>query len=99
MSVHINSRKAYNESVDKLNKRARRIFAFMQGKPPMTDRQIMTGMCFCEPNAVRPRITEMIKAGLMREACSTKCDITKKTVRKVDVCDPPAESAEQLELM
>lgn len=45
-------------------------------------------MGFPEPNAVRPRITELIAAGFLQEVGEKRCPVTRKTVRVVDVPRP-----------
>ena len=48
-----------------------------------TDREIAAGMGFPDMNCVRPRITELVEAGLLREQDSVRCPVTGKTVRRV----------------
>ena len=50
-----------------------------------TDRMIMTKLGFTDPNAVRPRITEMIEKGWLEECGSTKDPATGMTVRRVRI--------------
>ena len=100
MSMHWNSLEAYDEERAKLNKRANAIFLYMRDLgSPITDRNVMRDMGFTEPNAVRPRITEMIKIGLMEEVGSIKCEVTKKTVRLVQIKHPPSTTHTQMDLI
>jgi predicted HTH transcriptional regulator len=81
--VHHNSRKAHAEEGVRLNARAADILDNVRRCGPGTDREICRRMCFAEMNAVRPRITELIDAGLLVELGSVKDATTGKTVRKV----------------
>lgn len=91
-SMHVNSIAAYHEEKAKLNKRAGIIFEFLATHPVAhTDRQIMTALHYAEPNAVRPRITEMIKVGLLQEFGSARCEVTGRPVRLVQIKPPPVE--------
>ena len=48
-----------------------------------TDRQVAEWLGFSDLNAVRPRITELVKAGRLEEAGSTICPVTGRRVRMV----------------
>jgi DNA-binding Lrp family transcriptional regulator len=79
-----------------LSTRSRAIYDYLERTGPQTDREVMHGMLYSEPNMVRPRITEMVKAGLLEE-CGSKVDrFTGKPCRLVRV--PKQESAEQLKM-
>jgi len=83
-NVHQHSIKAYHEEEVKLSKRAEMVLSHLKScEHPQTDRQVMASLGFSEPNAVRPRITELIKLKLVEERGSVKCPITEKTVRVV----------------
>lgn len=83
--MHSNSIAAYYGTQALLSKRAAAVLEFLQQCGPATDRQVMLGLGFSEPNSVRPRITELMEAGLVIETGSTRCTTTGKTVRLVDV--------------
>lgn len=91
--IHENSLSAYRQEADRLSKRAWLVLAWIDLHGPATDRQVMEGMGFSEPNAVRPRITELVDAGLLVEKDSVKCRRTGKTVRVV------ARPPKQMELI
>lgn len=94
-SIHPNSLAAFHSEEPRLSKRASAILAWITEAGPRTDRQIAYGMGFGENlNAVRPRCSELIQAGLLMEVCSRKCPVTGKTVRVVDV-----RRARQIELL
>ncbi len=83
MSIHQNSLKAFTESQDQLNRREKEILGALHMGARMTDRQIMTALGYNEPNAVRPRITNLID-DLWVEQCGDQKDaLTQKTVRIV----------------
>jgi hypothetical protein len=83
--IHQNSRAAYEAEDVKLSARAEAVFEWIRQHGPHTDREVMRGMGFQEPNSVRPRITELIGAGKLMEVCSRRCAITGKSVRVVDL--------------
>jgi len=86
-NVHSNSRKCYAEERPKLGKRAEEIVKVWEryDVTTLTDRDIMEMLYFKDMNSVRPRITELIKAGLLRECGSTIDSVTGKKVRLVCV--------------
>jgi hypothetical protein len=99
--MHINSLNTYQEEMARLSKRAKMILSWLltkhaQDLMPLTDREIKDGMRFTEMNMVRPRITEMIKKGLLIECGSTTCRTTGKTVRLIAI--PKAENPNQMKL-
>jgi predicted transcriptional regulator len=82
--VHENSINCYYQERPKLSKRAKHIHNFFCEKQGLyTDRQVQVEMGFLEPNNVRPRITELIKSGLLEEVGKVKCNVTGKNVRIV----------------
>ena len=48
-----------------------------------TDREIMQGCGYKDMNAVRPRITELIKRGFLEECGDIKDPLTKRKVRLI----------------
>jgi len=86
--MHQNSLFAYCEEKQVLGERAQSILVKLQAWAPnaATDRQITQAMGFSDLNCVRPRLTELIKRGLVEECGNTKCEITGKTVRLVRAC-------------
>lgn len=81
--IHENSIAAYHQGRKILAKRALMVCAWIELHGPSTDRQVMVGMGFTEPNAVRPRITEAVEIGELVEVGSVRCNVTGKTVRIV----------------
>jgi len=57
-----------------------------------TDRMIMKALKFRDPNAVRPRVTELVKMGKLQECGKTKDLTTGMTVRRVRLTLPPVGS-------
>lgn len=86
--IHDNSLQAFRQEEPKLNRRATAILAWIQEHGPRTDREVMQGMGFAEPNAVRPRVTELIQSGKLMEVCNRICPVTGKRVRVVDIRRP-----------
>lgn len=89
--MHENSLDAYGVEREKLGPRARAVLAWVRGHGPATDRDIMRGLGFSDPNAVRPRVTELVEYRLLVETGRRVDSITRKTVRVVDVPRGPAQ--------
>lgn len=84
--THDNTRATYRGIKAGMSERGRAIVAFMdQQSAPLTDRQIMRGMGFSDMNAVRPRISELIDGGVLREVGNVIDETTGKVVRLVEV--------------
>jgi predicted ArsR family transcriptional regulator len=84
--MHENSLFAWAEEQNRLGERASQILASLHQDGPGTDREICKRLGFTDPNACRPRLTELIKKGLARECGSTRDSVTGKTVRIVESC-------------
>ncbi len=85
--MHQNSLEAHATERDsgRLGKRAQRIMEIFEWAPGSnwTDRMVMKALSFRDPNAARPRISELIKAGQLEECGSTIDADTGKRVRLV----------------
>jgi predicted transcriptional regulator len=82
--MHDNSIMAYSEIKPELTGRRRNVYLALKGySRKCTDREIKEIMGMGDMNAVRPRITELIKLGYIEEVGSIKCPVTNKTVRQV----------------
>lgn len=90
-TIHPNSRAAYFEGAGMISRRAQMVLDWVRANGRATDRQVMQGLGFAEPNAVRPRITELVDIGALIEVGSIACPVTHKTVRLVDVPRGPAQ--------
>ena len=67
-------------------KRYEQILYYLIGSSaPLTDREIMRGLGYTDPNAVRPRITELVKAAKLIERDNKRDMETGRTVRTVEV--------------
>lgn len=84
-AMHEHSLAAYRSEEAKLHTRDKAVLEWIRQHGPHTDREVMRGLGFTEPGAVRPRITELISKGCLMEVCSRKDEVTGKTVRVVDV--------------
>lgn len=83
--IHQNSLWAYAANSKTLGQRARSIYAWIKEHGEATDREVMKALGFSEPNSVRPRITELVKNGLLIEVGAQKDPTTGVIVRKVRV--------------
>lgn len=84
---HTNSLAAHGAVQPMVSGRRAAVLAWIQEHGPATDRQVMHGLGFTDMNAVRPRITELLDMGLLRE-CGRVVDAkTGMKVRQVEVQD------------
>lgn len=82
--VHPNSAQAYHEQRKELSERAAAVLAvYRRTVGSLTDRAVKDALGFADMNAVRPRITELIDAGLLQECGRVKDEVTGKSVRVV----------------
>lgn len=90
MKIHENSLKAHTSL--KKSQRERMILAVLEFEGvPMTDRNIMKALNFNEPNAVRPRITELIQDGTLTECANFTDRLTGRRVRAVRLAGKPKQ--------
>ena len=102
--MHENSLKAYKTERIKLGRRASEVLGTILELGHCTDRMVKDKLKYSEMNAVRPRITELIKKGLVEEAGSKKDELTGKSVRIIrikpadgyvpSICNPQSELPE-----
>lgn len=82
--IHQNSIESFDAIEDERSERAELIYSLLIiTSRELTDRQVMTELGFAEPNAVRPRITELIDNRWLVECGTVECPVTHKHVRKV----------------
>lgn len=80
--MHENSIRSYAEIRAELTGRRLEVLVFMESQSkPVTDRQVMNGLGKNDMNAVRPRITELLKLKMVVECGWKRCDETNKRVR------------------
>lgn len=80
-AMHANSLEAHAE-LDRAS-RYQSILEAFSACGAMTDREVMVSLHFGDPNTVRPRITELVKKGLLEE-CGKRVD--PKSRKHVRVC-------------
>ncbi len=92
--MHQNSLLAFFENGPRLSKRAKAIVALLESDAMQhlgrTDRMVMTALGFSDPNAVRPRITELIDMGLLEECGDCRDSVSGQRVRRVRLKRPNA---------
>lgn len=83
--IHDNSRKSFEQIQDKVGKRCQMILNCLRKNPKgMSDRDVMLELGFTDPNTVRPRVTELIKRGMVEECLHmAECGITGRKVRLI----------------
>ena len=84
-AIHEHSLRAYREERPALSVRAAAVLAIVGRYGPMTDREIVDRLGYRDMNACRPRVTELLQAGLIVEHDAIRCAVTGKTVRRVRV--------------
>jgi len=88
--MHVNSLQAYWEGKEELfSQRERDILLAVRAKPLCTDREVMMALHFGDMNSVRPRITELVKDGLLEEHSSVEDMTTGRPVRRLRIRDNP----------
>ena len=78
---------SYLAFLPKIGERQKSIVEVLEGKA-MTAREIAYNICFTDLNAVKPRITELCRKGILR-VCGTKKD--KVTGRRVHIYERAIE--------
>jgi len=91
-SIHENSIASFDENDRELifSNREREVIAAFEDIGAETDRSILAYLRYTDMNAVRPRITELINKGVLREVGSVICPVTKKRVRVCAITPPKA---------
>ena len=89
MTTHANSLSAYHEGHETgaIPNRAQEVLQAVRTIGRATDRQVRDALGFDDMNAVRPRITELVKRGTLREIGDAVDPITNKRVRVVSIAD------------
>jgi hypothetical protein len=83
--MHGNSVESFCAGRGKLTGRAKAVFDFVRDHGPVSDRAVMVGLGFVDPNCVRPAITHLVQAGRLAEVGSTNDPATNRHVRLVAV--------------
>jgi hypothetical protein len=84
MTIHINSKLSFKELQLSLGKRQGKILqAVTSMKKLVTDRQVKELLELDDMNQVRPRISELLRLGVLKEGKAIKCPITGRKVRRV----------------
>ncbi len=84
---HDHSLAAHGEIGASLAARRAAIVAWLHNHGPATDRQVRDGLFgqLADMNMVRPRITELLDCGALRECGSVTCPATGRRVRQIEV--------------
>lgn len=80
MTTHNNSMIS-SRRVEKFNRRLMILSAYDRSDGPVTDRQVALMLDFSDMNAVRPRITELIREGFLKEVGTAQDHVTGQKVR------------------
>jgi DNA-binding Lrp family transcriptional regulator len=82
LKTHTNSFLSH-QNINKYQRRQIILNVYRSSNRPLTDREVAERAGFCEMNAVRPRITEMIEDGILQECGVVKSQRTGRRVRTV----------------
>jgi hypothetical protein len=85
--IHDNSRESYREQEQRgfAESFRRAIFnELLRSSVPMTDRELMQALNQQDPNNIRPEITRLKQAGLIREAGKVRCIWSGRLVRTTE---------------
>ena len=83
--THLNSRRARREDRAKLGKQAARVLEFLRRTDrPLTDREVARDMGYgSDRSKTQPRVSDLVKLGLVEEVGSCVCKQSGKRVRVV----------------
>ena len=99
-AMHPHSLAAYHDGkTERFSRRAQEILAAIHELQTASDRHVCQRLGFSDMNAVRPRITELIRQGVLEECGETHDTVTDRMVRVVRVVPPrPSWTETQLEM-
>lgn len=80
-TTHANSVEAFTATRDLRDTRREAIYQLLLQHGPMTDRQVMTALGFVDPNASRPRLTDLTQAFWVVECGRVRDAVTGRPVR------------------
>lgn len=84
-AIHRNSKLSYEEIRHNLGDRQRTVLEAVEYLRVATDRDVLNYLCLTDMNQVRPRITELIKKGVVQEVGNVRCVTTDRKVRQVKI--------------
>lgn len=97
MKLHPNSLEAYHQGRREMfSRRSAEILAVLSLLGEASDRQVCEHLGFTDMNAVRPRVTELMDAGVLEEVGCRLDPVTERRVRIVRIV--PKRGREQLAL-
>lgn len=90
--MHPNSLDAFAaaQAAGTFGDRHKMILRALRDHGPMTDRSLTRMLGFVEPNAVRPRVSELVKRGVLRQVGNVREEATGKTCRLVAIREKEA---------
>jgi len=91
--MHSNSMKAYVE-LENLYSRCRKVVMALEDLGVATDRKIKDHLKLPDMNNVRPRVTELIKLGIVIEDGEDICQETNRSVRLIRLAKPMTRQLE-----
>jgi hypothetical protein len=91
--IHDNSMSSYDE-LDGLNRRCRAVISALSDLGRATDRRIKDYLNLPDMNNVRPRVTELLKIGVLEECGNQLCHVSNRNVRLVRLRNPDTNQME-----
>ena len=91
--IHDNSMSSYDE-LDGLNNRCRLVIDALYELGRATDRSIKEHLKLPDMNNVRPRVTELLKLGILVECGNQLCRVSNRNVRLVKLRNPDTNQME-----
>jgi hypothetical protein len=70
-----------SRQVERFNRRRLILSAYDKAGEPLTDRQVVDIIGYRDMNSARPRITELVEEGILKEVGTVEDHLTKRTVR------------------
>ena len=94
--THPNALAAYYAGTDGLfSNREVEVLRILRRTPGLTDREVALAMRSQDPNRSRPRITALLKSGVLEECGDAQDPISGKTVRRTRVRANPSQPQRQ----
>jgi hypothetical protein len=83
--IHNNSIDAYTEEAPRLSAREQEVYSFCKHNKgrSYTVKRLSELMGFGHHSAIQPRVSDLLRKGLLEEAVDTKCEHTGKTCAQV----------------
>lgn len=79
--IAVTSVESYHEILETLGERQRLVYELIRRYPEHTDRELARLAGAGDPNAIRPRRTELLDKGVITEGGKRRCEVTGKLAK------------------